>query len=159
LARQDLDPAAIRIIDRLQKDSEVSVADLAKDVGLSQSPCWRRLADLKKAGVIQRSVAIVDPAALGLTVNVFVHITLEKQNKDSLAIFERAIAQRAEVMECYLMSGDADFLLRVVAEDLAHYQEFVVEVLSKIPVIASIKSSFALQRVKYTTALPTQHLG
>ncbi|MFC5068504.1 Lrp/AsnC family transcriptional regulator [Flaviflagellibacter deserti] len=158
MQKQNFDAATIRIIDALQTNSEISLADLAKDVGLSQSPCWRRVSELKKNEVIQRSVAVVDPAALGLTVNVFVHVSLEKQNKESLSIFERAIAKRPEVMECYLMSGDSDYLLRVVAEDLSKYQEFVIDVLTQIPVVSSIRSSFALSRVKYTTALPTAHL-
>lgn len=152
------DLATIRIIDALQSDSDISIADLARQVGLSPSPCWRRVGDLKASGTIQRSVAVVDPLALGLAVNVFVHVSLEKQNRDSLALFDAAISKREEVMECYLMSGDCDYLLRVVVEDLAKYQDFVVNVLTKIPVVSSIRSSFALSRVKYTTALPTSHL-
>jgi Lrp/AsnC family transcriptional regulator, leucine-responsive regulatory protein len=156
--RQSFDSTSIRILDTLQADSEISNADLADAVGLSPSPCWRRVADLKAQGVIRGSVALVDPLALGLAVNVFVHVSLKHQDKQSLEIFDTAIRERPEIMECYLMSGESDYLLRVVVEDLIKFQEFITEVLTRIPVVANIRSSFALSQVKYTTALPTGHL-
>lgn len=154
----EMDEASLRILDELQKNSELSNAELAERVGLSASPCWRRVADLKHSGVLRSSVALVDPLKLGLAVNVFVHVTLKQQDKDSLEVFTRAIAIRPEVMECYLMSGEADFMLRVVIEDLIKYQTLLLECLTQIPSVASIRSSFALSQVKYTTALPTDHL-
>ena len=154
----DFDDASLRILDALQQNAEISNAELAECIGLSPSPCYRRVADLRQKGVISGSVVLVDPAMLGLTVNVFVHVSLKQQDKDSLEAFTCAIEQRPEVMECYLMSGEADFLLRVVLEDLKGYQELLLECLTKIPCVASIRSSFALTRVKYTTALPTGHL-
>lgn len=154
----EIDEASLRILDELQKNSELSNAELAERVGLSASPCWRRVADLKHSGVLRGSVALVDPLKLGLAVNVFVHVTLKQQDKDSLEVFTRAIALRPEVMECYLMSGEADFMLRVVIEDLIKYQTLLLECLTQIPSVASIRSSFALSQVKYTTALPTDHL-
>jgi DNA-binding Lrp family transcriptional regulator len=153
-----LDEASLRILDELQKNAELSNAELAERVGLSASPCWRRVADLKHSGVLRASVSLVDPLKLGLAVNVFVHVSLKQQDKDSLEVFTRAIAQRPEVMECYLMSGEADFMLRVVIEDLIKYQALLLECLTQIPSVASIRSSFALSQVKYTTALPTGHL-
>lgn len=156
--RTGFDPASIRILDVLQADSEISNADLADKVGLSPSPCWRRVSDLKAQGVIRGSVALVDPLSVGLAVNVFVHVSLKQQDKRSLETFDEAIRQRPEVMECYLMSGESDYLLRVVVEDLIKYQELMVEVLTRIPGVANIRSSFALAQVKYTTALPTAHL-
>ena len=156
--RQSFDSTSIRILDALQADSEISNADLADAVGLSPSPCWRRVADLKAQGVIRGAVALVDPLALGLAVNVFVHVSLKHQDKRSLEIFDAAIRERPEIMECYLMSGESDYLLRVVVEDLIKFQEFITEVLTRIPVVANIRSSFALSQVKYTTALPTGHL-
>lgn len=153
-----LDEASLRILDELQQNAELSNADLAERVGLSASPCWRRVADLKQSGVLRSAVALVDPLKLGLAVNVFVHVTLRQQDKDSLEVFTRAIAQRPEVMECYLMSGESDFMLRVVIEDLLKYQALLLDCLTQIPGVASIRSSFALSQVKYTTALPTGHL-
>jgi DNA-binding Lrp family transcriptional regulator len=153
-----LDDASLRILERLQRDSEISVADLAQEVGLSTSPCWRRINDLKASGVIQRSVAVADPIALGLAVNVFVHVTLEKQTQNALQAFDDAVRHRPEVMECYLMSGEADYMLRVVVEDLGQFQKLVLDYLTRIPGVASIRSSFALGQVKYTTALPLGHL-
>jgi Lrp/AsnC family leucine-responsive transcriptional regulator len=152
------DPASIRILDALQENSEISNADLAEQVGLSPSPCWRRVSELKASGIIRASVSLVDPVALGLAVNVFVHVSLKQQDKRSLEVFHAAIRDRPEVMECYLMSGESDYLLRVVVEDLIKFQRLIVDVLTRIPVVANIRSSFALEQVKYTTALPTGHL-
>ncbi|ABC21021.1 Lrp/AsnC family transcriptional regulator [Rhodospirillum rubrum] len=153
-----LDRASIRLLEALQTNSEVSVAELADLAGLSTSPCWRRINELKARGVITRCVAIVDPLALGLAVNVFVHVSLERQDRRSLDVFDAAVRQRPEVMECYLMSGESDYLLRVVVEDLIEYQSLMIDFLTRIPGVASIRSSFALSQVKYTTALPTAHL-
>lgn len=153
-----MDEASLRILDALQDNAELSNAELADLVGLSASPCWRRVADLKQNGVIRGAVTLVDPQALGLAVNVFVHVTLKQQDKHSLEVFTEAIGQRPEVMECYLMSGEADFMLRVVIENLMKFQTLLLDCLTQIPSVASIRSSFALSQVKYTTALPTGHL-
>lgn len=153
-----LDEASLRILDALQQNAELSNAELAEKIGLSASPCWRRVSDLKAQGVIRGSVALVDPLKLGLAVNVFVHVTLKKQDKDSLEVFINTIRDRPEVMECYLMTGEADFMLRVVIEDLIKYQALMLDCLTQIPSVANIRSSFALDQVKYTTALPTGHL-
>jgi len=153
-----LDETSLRILDALQQNADLSNADLAERVGLSPSPCWRRVSDMKAHGVIRGSVALVDPLKLGLAVNVFVHVTLTSQDKETLERFTRAIATRPEVMECYLMTGDADFMLRVVVEDLIKYQELMVDCLTQIPGVLKIRSSFAISQVKYTTALPTGHL-
>lgn len=154
----ELDEASLRILDALQQNAELNNTELAERVGLSASPCWRRVADLKQRGVLRGSVSLVDPLKLGLAVNVFVHVSLKQQDKKSLEIFTQAISQRPEVMECYLMSGEADFMLRVVIQDLIKYQTLLLECLTQIPCVASIRSSFALSQVKYTTALPTGHL-
>ncbi|AYD04311.1 Lrp/AsnC family transcriptional regulator [Neorhizobium sp. NCHU2750] len=153
-----LDEASLRILDALQLNAELSNSELAEKVGLSASPCWRRVSDLKAQGVIRGSVAIVDPLKLGLAVNVFIHVTLSKQDKQTLEGFTNTVRNRPEVMECYLMTGEADFLLRVVIEDLIKYQELMVDCLTRIPGVSNIRSSFALDQVKYTTALPTRHL-
>jgi len=153
-----LDEASIRILDALQEDAGLSNSELAERIGLSTSPCWRRVAELRQQGVLRSSVALVDAAKLGLMVNVFVHISLANQDKTSLEMFSREIRERPEIMECYLMSGEADFLLRIVIEDLGKYQNLLLECLTQIPGVANIRSSFALSQVKYTTALPTGHL-
>lgn len=152
------DALSIRLIELLQENSDIGLAELATAAGATSSSCWRRLDELRASGVIKRSVAVVDPASLGLAVNVFVQVTLEKQHEAALRIFQDRILQRPEVMECYLMSGDADYLLRVVVEDLAQYHRFVIDHLTTIPGVANLRSSFALEQVKYTTALPTGHL-
>ncbi|MFT8674415.1 MAG: Lrp/AsnC family transcriptional regulator [Acetobacter sp.] len=152
------DTASLKILEILQENAEVSNAELAERVGLSPSPCWRRVADMKAQGVFKGTVLLVDPLKVGLAVNVFVHVSLRQQDKQSLEVFTQAVQARPEVMECYLMTGEADFLLRVVIENLVRYQEFMLEVLTQIPGVSSIRSSFALDQVKYTTALPVKHL-
>lgn len=152
------DAATLRILDALQQNAALSNAELAEIANLSASPCWRRVAELRDSGVIRGSVVLVDPIRIGLSVNVFVQVTLVQQDKASLKVFTDAIATRQEVMECYLMTGEADFMLRIVVEDLPKYQELVLEFLTQIPGVANIRSSFALDQVKYTTALPTAHL-
>ncbi len=149
-----LDAIDRRILDRLQENGRVSNVELANDVGISSSPCWRRVRELERRGVISGYVALVDAAAVGLPVSVFVQVTLERQIEAALETFEAAVKARPEVMECYLMTGDADYLLRVVVSDLPTYEAFLKDHLTRIPGIANIKSSFALNQVKYRTSLP-----
>ena len=149
-----LDGIDCRILDLLQENARVANADLARHVGLSPSPCLRRVRELERAGVIKSHVSLLDPSAVGLPVSVFVQVTLERQVERALETFERAILQRPEVMECYLMTGDADYLLRVVVADIEAYEAFLKDHLTRTPGVASIKSSFALNQVKYRTALP-----
>ncbi len=148
-----LDAIDRRILDRLQKDGRLSNAELAEQVGLSASPCWRRVKALEEAGVIKGYAAQVDARAVGLSVNVFMSVSLSTQVEKALQAFERAAAARPEVMECYLMTGDSDYLLRIVVPDLEAYERFVMD-FTKIPGIAQIRSSFALRPVKQGAALP-----
>ena len=143
-----------RILAALQDDARVTNADLAERVFLSPSPCLRRVRDLEQAGLIRRYVTLLDPLKLGLTVSVFIQVSLEKQMRGALDIFESAVLARDEVMECYLMTGDADYLLRVVVSDMQSLERFIVDYLAKIPGVSNIRSSFALKQVKYKTALP-----
>lgn len=143
-----------RILAVLQDDGRITNVELAERVGLSPSPCLARVRALEKQGFIRGYVALLDPAKLGLTVSVFISVTLEKQVGPSLDRFEAAILSMSEVMECYLMTGDSDYLLRVVVEDVGALQRFIVEKLSKVPGVASIRSSFALKQVKFKTAVP-----
>jgi len=156
MPKESLDTMDRRILAVLQANARVANADLAREVGLSPSPCLRRVRELEEAGVIRSYVALLEPAAVGLPISVFVQVTLERQVEKALETFEQAILRRPEVMECYLMTGDADYLLRIVVADLSAYERFLKEHLTRIPGVASIKSSFALKQVKYRTALPLE---
>ena len=147
-----------RILSVIQEEARISNAELAGRVGLSPSPCWRRVRALEDAGVIRRYVTLVDAEAIGLPINVFATVTLEKQVERALERFERAVAERPEVMECYLMTGEFDYLLRIVVPSLGAYERFLMDHLTRIEGIASIKSSFALKQVRYKTALPLAHI-
>jgi DNA-binding Lrp family transcriptional regulator len=149
-----LDAVDWKILAALQEDARTTNVALAEKVGLTPSPCLARVRALEQAGLIRHYVTLLDAQALGLAVSVFIQVRLERQVERSLEAFERAIADRPEVMECYLMTGDADYLLRVQVADIAALERFIVEFLSRIPGIGNIHSSFALKQVKYKTALP-----
>ncbi len=144
------------LLDRLQGDARITNVALAESAHLTPAPCLRRVHNLESAGVIRSYVTLLDPESLGLDVSVFIQVSLEKQVGSALRAFEETIDSYPEVMECYLMTGDSDYLLRVVAQDLKSLQEFIVERLAKIPHVASIRSSIALKQVKYKTALPIE---
>ena len=149
-----LDKLDLRILDELQRDGSLTNVELAQRVHLSPSPCLARVKLLQTAGVIDRYVAIVNAQQMGLGLNVFISISLTTQSKASLASFERQIVEHDEVMECYLMTGDSDYLIRVVVADIAALERFVLEQLTPIKGIEKIRSSFALKQVRYKTALP-----
>ena len=154
MPNEDLDAIDRKILACLQVDGRMTLADLADKVGLSPSPCLRRVRILEKRGVISRYVAVLDQRAVGLPVSVFVSIRLERQRQEALDRFAKAIERWPEVLECYLMTGPRDYWLRVVVPDLAAYERFVKQKLTRIEGIASIESSFALEQVKYTNILP-----
>jgi Lrp/AsnC family transcriptional regulator, leucine-responsive regulatory protein len=154
MPKRALDSIDRKILSVLQENAAIPNVNLARSVGLSPSPCLRRVNQLEEAGVIRRRVTLVDPAAVGLGVSVFVQVTLEKQAANALRVFEKTILQRPEVMECYLMTGDADYLLRVVVPDITAFERFVLDQLTRIGSVARVRSSFALKQVKYTTTLP-----
>ena len=149
-----LDNTDRRILRVIQEEARVSNSELAERVGLSPSPCWRRVRTLEENSVIERYVTLVNAKAVGLPINVFATVTLEKQAESALELFEKAVKKRPEVMECNLMTGEFDYLLRVVVPDLAAYERFLMDHLTRIKGIASIKSSFSLKQVSYKTALP-----
>lgn len=153
-----LDSIDLRILSELQRDGSLSNVELAKRVHLSPSPCLARVKALEAAGVIERIVALASSAKLGLGLNVFISISLKTQSKAALAEFEQRIAEHEEVMECYLMTGDSDYLIRVAVPDLPALEKFILEQLSPIAGIEKIRSSFALKQVRYKTALPLSHL-
>ncbi|HJO97023.1 MAG: Lrp/AsnC family transcriptional regulator [Rhodospirillales bacterium] len=149
-----LDAIDRQILRHLQENARIPNVDLARRVGLSPSPCSRRVRELETEGVIRRYATLIDPGAAGLPVSVFINVTLDKQIEHNLEAFESAVTELPEVMECYLMTGDADYLLRVVLADLAAYRQFLMDHLTRIPGVSNIRSSFALKQVTYRTALP-----
>jgi DNA-binding Lrp family transcriptional regulator len=149
-----LDATDFRILAELQAHGALSNVELARRVHLSPSPCLARVKALEHNGVINRYVALANAAALGLGLNVFISISLKEQSKAALAEFEQRIAEHDEVMECYLMTGDSDYLMRVALPDIAALDKFILEQLTPIPGIEKIRSSFALKQVRYKTALP-----
>ncbi len=154
-----LDAIDLRILQELQADGSLSNVELAKRVHLSPSPCLARVRALEARGVIDRYVAIASPEALGLDLNVFINISLKSQGKESLADFERRISEHDEVMECYLMTGDSDYLIRVAVANIGALEKFILEQLTPIPGIEKIRSGFALKQVRYKTALPLPSPG
>ena len=142
------------ILDHLQRQGRATSAEVAEVAGLSPSPAHRRQRLLEQSGIIRGYVALLDQDRVGLAVNVFVSVRLSAQTEELLAQFEQAIAGLDEVMECYMMSGASDYLLRVVAPDLGAYETFLRTKLARIPGVRGVESAFALKRVVYRTNLP-----
>lgn len=154
LLNMGFDDIDCRILDVLQQDGRISNQDLADKVGLSPSPCLRRMKLLETSGIIGRYVALVDPVVAGLGLQALVEVRLDHQTSASVAAFEREILKYPHVMECYLMAGDWDYMLRVVAADLDDFRDFCVDTLAKIPGVSNVKSNICMKQVKYSTALP-----
>ncbi len=154
-----LDTLDHRILAELQSQGRISNQDLSDRIGLSPSPCLRRLRRLEDEGVIRRYVALVDPEAVGLGVTAFVRVRLDQQDDRHLAVFEAAVADFPEVMECYLMTGEADYQLRVLVGSLGEFEDFLRHRLTRIAGVAQVTSSFALRPVVYKTALPVGDAG
>jgi Lrp/AsnC family leucine-responsive transcriptional regulator len=153
----ELDTFDRRILDALQTDGRMTNSDLAENIGLSPSPCLRRVRQLESKGVISGYVALVDPQTIGLSVSAFVRVRLDQQDDQHLRTFETAISEFPEVMECYLMSGDADYQLRVMVESLNAFEDFLRNKLTTIGGVAQVTTSFALRPIIYKTALPLGH--
>jgi DNA-binding Lrp family transcriptional regulator len=149
-----IDEVDLRILAALQSDARIPNVALAEAVHLSPAPCLRRVRELEASGVIRGYAALVDADAVGLGVSMFISVSLDKQVDSALRAFESRIAEYPEIMECYLMTGESDYLLRVVARDLKALTELITDRLARIPNVASIRSSLALKQVKYQTALP-----
>ena len=148
-----LDEMDVKILRILQQDCTRSVADIGKEVGLSTTPCWRRIQKLEEAGVIKRRVAVLDPVQVNAGVTVFVSIKTDQHSLAWLEKFHAAVVDFPEVIEFYRMSGDVDYLLHVVVPDIASYDAFYKKLISRVEV-AKVSSAFAMERIKYTTALP-----
>jgi Lrp/AsnC family transcriptional regulator len=154
-----VDPIDQQILAALQADAALSGAEIASKVGLSVSPCWRRIQRLEALGVIRCRVALLEPEALGLDVVVFASVKLSAHGYQALPRFESAVREFPEVMECYTVSGGVDFLLRIVTEDIHRYEEFLRDRLLQLPEVAEVHSRIAITQVKYTTELPLGHLA
>jgi Lrp/AsnC family transcriptional regulator len=147
-----------KILRLLQEDATLAVADIAKKVGLSTTPCWRRIQKLEEEGVIRRRVAVLDPAKINARVTVFVSIRTNSHSHEWLRRFSEVIHDFPEVIEFYRMSGDVDYLLRVVVPDIGAYDAFYKKLISRIN-LTDVSSSFAMGQIKYTTALPLEFVS
>ena len=148
-----MDKTDRKILALLQEDSAQPIADIARKIGLSVTPCWRRIQKLEEDGVIRARVALLEATKIGLGMSVFVAIKTDQHNADWLAEFARTISQRKEVVEFYRMSGEVDYLLRVVVPDMAAYDRFYKDLIAEVR-LTDVSSSFAMEEIKYTTALP-----
>jgi Lrp/AsnC family leucine-responsive transcriptional regulator len=149
-----MDQIDLKILRLLQRDAHMTAEAIGAAVGLSPSPCLRRIRALEKAGILTGYVALVDQKRVGLPVSVFISVKLERQREEELDAFEAAVTQWPEVVEAYLMTGQQDFLLRVVVADLDAYERFLKTRLTRVDGVASIESSFALGQIKHTNVLP-----
>ncbi len=148
-----------KILEQLQHNGRMTNQELADHIGLSPSPCLRRVRQLEASGIISRYVALVDPEPIGLSVTAFVRVRLDQQDDRHLAEFEAAVAEFPEVMECYLMTGEADYQLRVLVGSLGQFEDFLRRRLTRVKGVANVTTSFALRPVIYKTALPAQVQG
>jgi Lrp/AsnC family transcriptional regulator len=151
---EPLDRYEKRILALLQEDASLSTAAIAEKVGLSSSPCWRRIDRLEREGFIKRKVALVDRRKIGLNAQIFAQIKLNAHGRANLDEFAAAIRAFPEVLECYVLMGSVDFLIRVVATDIEAYERFFFDRLSQLPGVQEVNSTVALSEIKATTALP-----
>lgn len=149
-----LDKTDCRLLHYVQSDAKMPNIELADKLGLSPSPCLRRVKNLEQNGVIKRYVGIIDPVLVGLPINVFVSVRLRNQDRTALEKFESMISKYEEVMECYLMTGTSDYLLRVIVADMEGFEQFLLDKITTISSVANIESSFSLKQVVYRTEMP-----
>ena len=154
-----IDRLDLQILDALQKDATLSTAEIASQVGLSQSPCWRRISLLESSGVIKRRVALLAREKLGLEVLVFVHVKLTSNGWQSLPKFKQRVVSFPEVIQCFVMMGDIDFILLVATRTIDDYNTFVQKKLAQVPGVQSIDSRIVLEETKNTTELPLAEIS
>ena len=150
----EMDEIDFKILRSLQSQPAITTTELANLVGLSQTPCWRRVKQLEASGVIARRAVLLDARKLGFSVDVFAHLRIGRHDEDNLEAFEEAVRGHPEILECFSMSGESDYLMRIVARSIEHYECFLKKVLLHLPGVASVNSSFALKQVKVTTDVP-----
>ena len=156
MADPKIDAIDRKILAVLQEDASLATAEVAARVGLSASPCWRRIQRLQRDGVIRGRVALLDAEKLGLGIVVFASVKLSSHGRQALPEFEAAILQYAEVLECYTVTGEVDFILRLLTVDMHTYERFLRDHLLQMPAVAEVHSTIALTQVKYTTAVPLE---
>jgi Lrp/AsnC family transcriptional regulator len=149
-----LDPTDRRILEWLQKEPGINAAELGEKIGLSQSAVWRRIQSLRDEGVIKDQPVKLDREKVGLNTMVFAHVKLTSHGRSNLAEFSEAVSQYPEVLDCYVLLGNVDYLLRIVTEDIKAYERFFFEKLSQLPGIQEVNSSIVLSDIKHTTVLP-----
>ena len=149
-----LDRYDLAILMELQQDGRISNRDLAERVGLSPAPCWRRLRNLEQGGVIRNYAALLDPEQIGLSIVAFAHISLDNHHSETVKEFDKAIQSSAEVLECYMTSGEYDYMLKIVVSDMAAYEKYFSDVLMQIQGVRNVSTSFSLRHKKLTTVLP-----
>ena len=155
-----LDRIDRKILEILQHNARINIADLANEVGLSQTPCGRRIKQLENKGLISKQIVVLDQKKIGLPVTVLIQISLEKQTKDKLELFESAILQIPEIMECYLITGSqSDYMLKATLRDLDHYQHILLDHLAGIEGVSSVNSNFVIRQPIHKTAYNLDHLG
>ncbi len=159
LMKVELDRSDLRILDLVQEHGDLAAAELAERLGMTASTCWRRLARLTELGVIRKRVTLLDREKVGLDVTVFSHVKLAAHGRDALLRFEQAVRQHPEILECYTLMGETDFLLRIVCRDIKAFEAFFLDHLSRFPGVQSVNSSIAMAVIKETTALPLGTLG
>ncbi len=150
----DIDELDRKILRALQQSADHSMAELGEKVGLSHTPCWRRIKRLENEGVIKGRVTLLDAAKLNLGVSVHAYLTIKSHDEQSLTAFESAVQEVDEIVECYSTTGDKDYLLRIAVNSVDHYERLLKRTLVHLPNVASVNSTFALKQVKYTTQLP-----
>jgi Lrp/AsnC family transcriptional regulator len=151
---EELDRLDIRILSVLQEDATLSAAEIAEKVGTATATCWRRMQKLERDGLVRARVALLNRERLGMNLMVFAHVKLANHGRDSLARFEQAVRSYPEVLECYTLLGETDFLLRIVTRDIKAYEAFFLDHLSRIAGLQSVSSSIALSIIKETTSIP-----
>ncbi len=152
----ELSHTDIKILQLLQENASLSTAEIAEKVGLSQSPCWRRISRLEQEGIIRKKVVVLDHTKLGMEVVVFVNVSLTAHGRQNLAAFEKEIRKYPEVLECYTVTGQMDYLLKIVTKDIQHYESFIRNKLMTLPMIREMHSTIAITEIKDTTQLPLE---
>ncbi len=150
----DLDQTDRRLLERLQQEPGISAAELGERIGLSQSACWRRMQRLRDEGVIREQPVKIDREKVGLNTMVFAHVKLTSHGRSKLAEFSEAVSRYPEVLDCYVLLGNVDFLLRIVTTDIKAYEQFFFEKLSQLPGIQEVNSSIVLSDIKHSNVLP-----
>lgn len=143
-----------KILRVLQGQPDLPMTELAEKVGLSHTPCWRRIKKMEADGVISRRALILDPKQVGFGVNVFAHLHFARQDEETLESFESSVALYPQIVECFSMSGESDYLLRIVAQSIEDYEQFLKKVVLHLPGVSTVNSSFSLKTIKLTTDLP-----